>query len=156
MSKHFWLMKSEPDVFSIDDLAKRPGQSELWDGVRNYQARNFMMNDMKVGDEVLFYHSNAEPSGVAGIATVSKEAIPDPKQFDPKSEYYDPKATKEKPRWFCVTVKYKEKFKNFIPLSAIKEIPELGQMHLVQKGSRLSISPVAENEFQLILSLGKG
>ena len=86
MSKRYWLMKSEPDVFSIDDLKSRPKQCELWDGVRNYQARNFMMNDMKIGDEVLFYHSNADPSGVAGVATIAKEAIPDPAQFDKKSE----------------------------------------------------------------------
>jgi len=155
MSKRFWLMKSEPDVFSIDDLEKRPEQCELWDGVRNYQARNFMMNDMKVGDEVLFYHSNAEPSGVAGLATVAKEAIPDPAQFNKKSEYFDTKATVEKPRWFCVTVKFKQKFKNFVPLSLIKETSELSEMLLVQKGSRLSIIPVTEKEFRCILSLGK-
>ena len=100
----YWLMKSEPDVFSIDDLKKQ--KQTTWDGVRNYQARNFMMNDMQVGDLVLFYHSNAKPPGIAGLATVSKKAEPDPTQFDKKSEYFDPKATKEKPRWFCVKVKF--------------------------------------------------
>ena len=150
---NYWLMKSEPDVFSIDDLKNRPQQIELWDGVRNYQARNFMMNDMKVGDIVLFYHSNAEPSGVAGLATVASEAEVDPLQFDKKSEYYDPKSTKEKPRWFCVRVKFKQKFDRLVPLAEIKAKKELSSMHLVQKGSRLSITPVTEIEFKTIISM---
>src|SRR5690606_27389126 len=114
MAKNYWLMKSEPEVFSISDL-ERDGRT-LWEGVRNYQARNFMMNDMKVGDEVLFYHSNAEPPGVAGIAQVSSAAVPDPTAFDKKSEYFEPKATKENPRWFCVEVKFVKKFKAVLPL----------------------------------------
>lgn len=146
-------MKSEPDVFSIDDLMKRSNQTELWDGVRNYQARNFMMKDMKIGDLVLFYHSNAEPSGVAGLATVASAAEVDPLQFDKKSEYYDPKSTKEKPRWFCVRVKFKERFKRLVPLAEIKEKAELSKMHLVQKGSRLSITPVTETEYKTIISM---
>lgn len=146
----YWLMKSEPDVFSIDDLKNRPEQMELWDGVRNYQARNFMMNDMKVGDLILFYHSNAEPSGVAGIAKVAKPAAVDPLQFDKKSEYYDAKSTKDKPRWYCVTVQFVKKFERLIPLSEIKEKKELSQMFLVQKGSRLSITPVTSEEFEFI------
>lgn len=146
-------MKSEPDVFSIDDLKNRPQQIELWDGVRNYQARNFMMNDMKVGDIVLFYHSNAKPSGVAGLATVASEAEVDPLQFDKRSEYYDPKSTKEKPRWFCVRVKFKQKFDRLVPLAEIKAKKELSRMHLLQKGSRLSITPVTEIEFNTIISM---
>lgn len=149
----YWLMKSEPDVFSIDDLKKQ--KTTTWDGVRNYQARNFMMNDMQVGDLVLFYHSNAKPPGIAGLATVSKKAEPDPTQFDKKSEYYDPKATKEKPRWFCVKVKFKEKFKDLIPLEDIKSEKALKDMLVVQKGQRLSIQPVKEKDYKHILKMAK-
>lgn len=145
-------MKSEPDVFSIDDLKKN--KTTLWEGVRNYQARNFMMKDMKVGDAVLFYHSNAEPPGVAGIATISKTALPDPTQFDKKSEYYDPKATKDKPIWFCTEVKFVTKFNNFIPLEKIKSDKKLADMLVIKKGSRLSIQPVQPNEFEHIHQLG--
>lgn len=146
-------MKSEPDVFSIDDLKKQ--KQTTWDGVRNYQARNFMMNDMQVGDLVLFYHSNAKPPGIAGLATVSKKAEPDPTQFDKKSEYFDPKATKEKPRWFCVKVKFKEKFKDLIPLEEIKSEKALKDMLVVQKGQRLSIQPVKEKDYKHILKMAK-
>ena len=149
----YWLMKSEPDVFSIDDLKKQ--KQTTWDGVRNYQARNFMMNDMQVGDLVLFYHSNAKPPGIAGLATVSKKAEPDPTQFDKKSEYFDPKATKEKPRWFCVKVKFKEKFKDLIPLEEIKSEKALKDMLVVQKGQRLSIQPVKEKDYKHILKMAK-
>lgn len=145
----YWLMKSEPDVFSIDDLKKQ--KQTTWDGVRNYQARNFMMNEMKVGDQVLFYHSNAKPPGIAGLATVSKNAEPDPTQFDKKSEYFDPKATKEKPRWFCVKVKFQEKFKELLPLEELKSDKALKDMLVVQKGQRLSIQPVKEKDFKYIL-----
>lgn len=146
-------MKSEPDVFSIDDLKNQ--KQTTWDGVRNYQARNFMMNDMQVGDLVLFYHSNAKPPGIAGLATVSKKAEPDPTQFDKKSEYFDPKATKEKPRWFCVKVKFKEKFKDLIPLEEIKSEKALKDMLVVQKGQRLSIQPVKEKDYKHILKMAK-
>lgn len=145
-------MKTEPDVFSIDDLEKN--KTTLWEGVRNYQARNYMMNDMQVGDEVLFYHSNAEPPGVAGIATISKTAIPDPTQFDKKSEYYDPKATKEKPRWFCAEVKFVNKFNHFVPLDRLKADKKLSNMVVVKKGSRLSIQPVQPSEFEYVQQLG--
>src|SRR5690606_27380899 len=113
-----WLMKSEPDVFSIDDLQAQ--MRTLWDGVRNYQARNFMMKDMRPGDNVLIYHSNAKPSAVVGVAKVSAEAVPDPTQFDKKSPYYDPKATPDKPRWYCVEVKFERKFARPITLEEIK------------------------------------
>lgn len=148
----YWLMKTEPDVFSIEDLKKN--KTTLWEGVRNYQARNFMMKDMQVGDDVLFYHSNATPSGVAGVATISKAAVPDPTQFDKKSEYYDAKATKEKPIWFCTEVRFVTKFKKFIPLDMIKKDHNLTNMLVVQKGSRLSIQPVLQTEFDYIHQLG--
>ena len=145
-------MKTEPEVFSIDDLRKN--KKSLWEGVRNYQARNYMMKDMQVGDEVLLYHSSSDPSGVAGLATVSSKAIPDPTQFDKKSEYYDPKATKEKPIWFCVEVKFTTKFKSFIPLETLKQDSLLSDMMVIKKGSRLSIQPVSPVEFEHIHQLG--
>lgn len=144
----YWLMKSEPEVFSIDDLAKK--KTSLWDGVRNYQARNYMTQDMKPGDQVLFYHSNAEPPGVAGIATVASEAQPDPAQFDKKSEYFDPKATKENPRWHCVTVGFVEKFPRVIALDELKSKAALKDMMVIKKGQRLSIQPVTQKEFQAV------
>jgi predicted RNA-binding protein with PUA-like domain len=144
----YWLIKTEPDVFSISDLKKN--KTTLWEGVRNYQARNFMMNDMNINDQVLFYHSNAEPSGIVGLATVSKAAIPDPLQFDKKSEYFDPKATKEKPIWFCVEVKYKDTLKNILSLAELKTIKNLSDMLVIKKGQRLSIQPVSENDFNFI------
>ena len=145
-------MKTEPNVFSIDDLKKT--KTSLWEGVRNYQARNYMMKDMHIGDAVLLYHSNAAPSGVAGIARVSKDAIPDPTQFDKKSEYYDPKATKEKPIWYCTEVKFVAKFETFIPLEVLKKDQQLSNMMVLKKGSRLSIQPVSQPEFEHIQHLG--
>lgn len=152
MSKKYWLMKSEPDIFSIENLKK--DKTTWWEGVRNYQARNFMMKEMKVGDEILFYHSNAEPSGVAGIARVSKLAAPDTSALDKKSEYYDPKATKENPIWFCVQVEYVEKFKNTLSLQTIKDDKNLQNMLVIKKGQRLSIQPVTKEEFEYIKKMG--
>lgn len=149
---NYWLMKSEPDVFSIDQLKK--DNTTWWTGVRNYQARNFMMKDMKVGDRVLFYHSNATPPGVAGLAKISKVAEPDQEQFDKKSEYFDPKATLEKPIWYCVQVEYDSHFKNYLSLQDLRENPKLQDMLVLQKGSRLSIQPVAEQHFKEVLKLG--
>ena len=148
---NYWLMKSEPDVFSIDNLKTK--KKSGWDGVRNYQARNFMRDDMKLGDLVLFYHSSCEVPGVAGLAKVSKTSHPDPSQFDSKSEYYDPKATKENPRWFMVEVEFVEKFDHVVTLTEIKNTKGLDKMPLVQKGSRLSINPVAPSEFKIISAL---
>ncbi|CAM6001095.1 unnamed protein product [Sphagnum balticum] len=145
-------MKSEPDVFSFDDL-KRKGRTR-WDGVRNYVARNYMMRDMKVGDEVLFYHSNADPSGVAGLATVSALAEPDISQFDKKSEYYDPKATKEKPRWYCVEVKYQSALPRLVSLHEIKADKKLKDMVLLHQ-SRLSVQPVTAEEFRYICKMAE-
>jgi predicted RNA-binding protein with PUA-like domain len=143
-----WLMKSEPDVYSIDTLAK--DKTSWWEGVRNYQARNFMMNDMKVGDEVLFYHSNAEPPGIAGLARVAKAAAPDKAQFDKKSEYYDEKATLAKPRWFCVQVEYVAKFKEIISLQDLRENDKLADMMVLKKGQRLSVQPVSDEHFKAV------
>lgn len=148
-------MKSEPDAFSIQDLQKRPKKTENWDGVRNYQARNFMRDDMKKGDLVLFYHSSCKDVGVAGIAKIVKESYPDHTQFDPKSKYFDAKASKDNPRWFMVDVKWVETFKEVIPLKLLKECKELKDMHLVKKGTRLSIQPVTEKEFKFISKLKK-
>jgi predicted RNA-binding protein with PUA-like domain len=147
----YWLMKSEPSVFSIDDL--KAAKSTLWDSIRNYQARNFMMNDMKIGDQVLFYHSNAEPPGVAGVAEVVGLAEPDPTQFDKKSDYFDPKATRNKPIWFCVRLGFKSEFSELIPLEDIRTKKELADMLLLRKGQRLSIQPVTEKEFKCICQL---
>ena len=135
-----WLIKSEPDVFSIDDLA-RVGR-EPWSGVRNYQARNYMWKDMKPGDLALFYHSNAKPPGIAGIAKVVGSPYPDPTQFDPQSEYHDPKATHEKPRWFLVDFEFVGKFREILTLEAIKADSLLSEMMICQRGTRLSITPV--------------
>ncbi|MBX3245853.1 MAG: EVE domain-containing protein [Myxococcales bacterium] len=147
----YWLMKSEPDVFSIDDL-ERKGK-EGWDGVRNYQARNYM-REMREGDLVLFYHSNAKPSGVAGVATIVGEARPDPTQFDPKSDYHDPKSTQEEPRWDLVEVGFVEKLAELIPLETLKNDAPLDGMLVTRKGSRLSVTPVEEAHFRRVLKLG--
>jgi predicted RNA-binding protein with PUA-like domain len=151
--KNYWLMKSEPDEFGIDDL-KKVGK-EAWTGVRNYQARNFMRDEMKVGDEVLFYHSNTKPPGIAGTMTVASEPYADPTQFQKKSKYYDEKATKDKPRWFLIDVKYKSTFKSFVPLETLKDEAKLKDMKILQKGNRLSITPVSKTEFDHIVKMGR-
>lgn len=148
----YWLMKSEPETFSIEDLAQRPQQTEHWDGVRNYQARNMMRDQMRKGDLVFFYHSNCQPPGIAGIAEVVREAYPDFTAFDPESQYYDPKSTREKPRWFMVDVRFKEKFKRLISLDELRQYPELANMRLLQKGNRLSVMEVSKAEWEFILS----
>lgn len=148
----YWLMKSEPDVFSIDQLQK--DKTTWWEGVRNYQARNFMMKDMKVNDLVLFYHSNAQPPGVAGLAKVTKLAAPDNTQFDKNSDYFDPKATQEKPIWYCVQVEFIHKFTNFVSLNDLRENEKLESMVVLQKGSRLSIQPVEKKHFEIVKKMG--
>lgn len=147
--KRYWLMKSEPDCFSIDDLAKQ--QKTHWDGVRNYQARNFMRDEMKIGDLVFFYHSNCVPPSIVGIAEVVSDAYPDHTAFDPESDHPDPKSTKENPRWFMVDIQFKEKFKEPISLDNLKKYPELQNMKLVKKGNRLSVLPVAQEEWAFIM-----
>lgn len=146
----YWLMKSEPSTYSIENLEK--DKTTMWEGVRNYQARNFMRDDMKIGDMILFYHSNANPSGIAGIAEVCSKAYPDPTQFDPKSKYFDSKSKKENPIWFLVDIKFKQKFRKLIPLETLKQEKQLKDMVLTQKGSRLSVQPVKEKEFRHILN----
>ena len=150
-AKKYWLMKSEPNTYSIQDLKK--SRKDLWDGVRNYQARNFMMQEMQVGDEVLFYHSNAKPPGVVGLARVSKKAQPDPTALDSKSKYYDPAASKENPRWFCVEVAFKSIFKKIISIEELRKEKALSKMLLLKKGQRLSVMPVTEAEYMHILKM---
>lgn len=148
-SMKYWLMKSEPDCFSIDDLKKQ--NVTIWDGVRNYQARNIMRDEMKHGDQVIFYHSNAKPPHIAGFAEISsKEPVADPTQFDSKSEYYDPKSSPEEPRWMTVKVKFKTKLKEPISLEQVKSNAKLKEMMLVQRGSRLSVQPVSKKEWDEI------
>ena len=147
-------MKSEPDVFSFDDLKKRPKKTEPWNGVRNYQARNFMRDEMKIGDQILFYHSSCDVPGVAGIAKVSSQTYPDITQFEATSEYFDPKATKETPRWFLIDVTFMKDLKSFVSLEEIKKHKNLSEMRLLQRGNRLSILPVTREEFEYILKLG--
>jgi predicted RNA-binding protein with PUA-like domain len=142
-------MKSEPGDCSIDDLAALPDQTVAWYGVRNYQARNFMRDQMKVGDSVLFYHSNCEEPGIAGIAKVSSTAYPDAKQFDRKSKYFDPKATQEQPRWFNVDVQLVKKI-TLITLAELRQHPELERMRTLQRGNRLSITPLDPAEWKFI------
>lgn len=148
-----WLIKSEPAAFSISDLEKA-GQ-EPWSGVRNYQARNYMWRDMKPGDHALFYHSNAKPPGIAGIARVASASYPDPTQFDERSDYHDPKATEEKPRWYLVDFEHVSTFSTLLSLHTLKNDPVLSEMIVCQKGSRLSITPVAEKHFTRVLELGR-
>lgn len=146
-------MKTEPDVFSIDDLARK--KTSLWDGVRNFQARNFMREQMEVGDRVLFYHSSCEPPGVAGLAKVLGKAEPDPTQFDKSSKYFDPRASKEKPWWYCVRVGFEEKFPRLVTLAEIRATKALKEMPLLRRGQRLSIQPVTEKEFECIVKMAK-
>lgn len=147
----YWLMKSEPDVYSIQNL-KKDTHTE-WEGVRNYQARNFMMKEMRVGDVVLFYHSNANPSGIAGLAVVSRAAQPDATSWIKNSEYFDPKSTPENPRWFCVQVQFKAEFKKVLSLDDLRKEPRLKTLEVLKKGQRLSILPVRPEEFKVIESL---
>jgi predicted RNA-binding protein with PUA-like domain len=148
----YWLMKTEPDEFSIDDLAKK--KVEAWTGVRNYQARNFMRDGMQVGDGVLFYHSSCEVPGVAGIAEVASAAYPDPSQFDRKSDYYDAASKREEPRWYLVDVKFKRKLKRTIALTELKErAAELEGFPLLARGNRLSVLPVTKAQWDFILKL---
>jgi predicted RNA-binding protein with PUA-like domain len=149
---NYWLMKSEPTVYSIDDL-KRDRNTE-WEGVRNYQARNHMRDTMKKGDLVLFYHSSTQPTGVAGLAKVSRAAAPDPTQFDKKSSYYDSTSQPAEPRWISVELSFMEKFQTFVPLDLIKNEPRLRGMEVTRRGSRLSVQPVAKTALERILELG--
>lgn len=156
MAKRYWLMKSEPDVFSIDDLRNRPAQTEPWDGVRNYQARNFMRDEMRPGDGVFFYHSNCAEPAIVGLAEVAGKPRPDETAFDPNSPYYDPKSDRHNPRWFLVDVKWKETFSRQLPLSEIKDDQQLQSMLIARRGNRLSITPVSAAEAKVIQARCRG
>ncbi len=153
MAIKYWLFKSEPTVYSIDDLKK--DKKTYWDGVRNYQARNFIRDEMKKGDLVLFYHSNAEPNAVVGVCEIVKEAYPDFTAFDPEDKHFDPKSKKENPTWFMVDVKFKKKLKHPVTLKEIKANPKLANMRLVQRGNRLSVMPITKEEFDEIIAMGE-
>jgi predicted RNA-binding protein with PUA-like domain len=150
--RRYWLVKSEPQAFSIDDLARAPRQTTCWDGVRNYQARNYM-REMAMGDHVLFYHSNADPPAVVGSAEVVRTAYPDDSQFDTRSHHYDPASTAEHPRWEMVDLKFRGKFLTSLPLDRLQHEPRLKGMALLRKGSRLSVQPVTEREWLVIMKL---
>ncbi len=147
---HYWLVKSEPDVFSIDDLASAKKKTTHWDGVRNYQARNTLRDEMKLGDLVLFYHSNANPPGIAGIAKVVREGYPDHTAFDEDDPHYDPKSKRADPTWYMVDIQLVEKFAREISLPELREMPGLANMALLQRGSRLSVQAVSPQEFEAI------
>lgn len=153
MAKRYWLLKCEPEAYSIDDL-ERDGVAS-WEGVRNYQARNSMRDDMSVGDGVLFYASNAEPSGVTGLAEIARSGYPDHFAFDPKHKYFDPDSNPDKPTWYMVDVRFVEKFAEAIPLAALKATAGLESMAVTQKGSRLSVQPVTKAEFEIVSKLGR-
>lgn len=151
---NYWLFKSEPDAYSINDLKNEPNGTGRWDGIRNYQARNLLRDEVKVGDLVLFYHSSCKDVGVVGVAEVTSAPYPDPLQFDPGSNYYDVKSKPEEPRWVCLDIQYKKHTGTFLSLQKIKQTPELEDMVLVKRG-RLSIQPVTKNEWQYIMKVTK-
>jgi predicted RNA-binding protein with PUA-like domain len=151
--KKYWLMKSEPSVFSLEDLQKKPNQTYCWDGVRNYQARNMMRDEMKIGDCAFFYHSNCTEPAIVGIMHIVKESYPDYSAFDPQNAYFDPKSSPDNPRWFRVDVQFLQKFSYPLTLKTLKTFPELTDLALVKRGNRLSIMPVSETQWQFILSL---
>ncbi|MBL8871451.1 MAG: EVE domain-containing protein [Planctomycetaceae bacterium] len=150
-AKSYWLVKTEPSTYSIDDWEKEKDKTTFWDGVRNYQARNTLRDLMKLGDEVLVYHSNAEPPEIVGVAKVVREGYPDFTALDTNHPHYDPDSTSDNPRWFMVDLKLIKRFKKRLSLAQAKEINELSGMELLRKGSRLSVQPVKANEFQAIL-----
>jgi predicted RNA-binding protein with PUA-like domain len=152
--QRYWLLKSEAECFGFDDLWRAPKRRTAWDGVRNYQARNFLRDQMSVGDGVLFYHSNAEPSGVAGLARVASKAYPDPTQFDPSAEHFDPKSRREDPAWLQVDIEAWQRLPRFVPLAELKLDPRLAKMLVIQRGQRLSVMPVSAPEWRAVLALG--
>jgi len=153
MARRYWLFKSEPETFSIDHLSACANRTTTWEGVRNYQARNYLRDEVAVGDEVLFYHSSADPSGVAGRCRVTRAGYPDCTALDPNSPYYDPKATEAEPRWYVVDVQLVDKFPRVVPLAELKATPGLEDMLVIKKGMRLSIQPVTVAEWQAVLKL---
>jgi len=153
MATRYWLMKCEPDAYTIDDL-ERDGETS-WEGVRNYQARNFMRDDMQVGDEVLFYASNADPSGVTGLARISRAGYPDQFSWKKGHKYFDAASTKENPLWYMVDIAFVRNFHGTVPLATLKATKGLEQMKVIQKGSRLSVQPVTKSEFDIVVALGR-
>lgn len=147
----YWLMKSEPETFGIDHLKAAPKSTHCWDGVRNYQARNYMRDTMQIGDQVFFYHSNCKTPGIVGIAEIVSPSYPDHTAFDPESKYYDPKSSLNKPRWFMRDLKLIKKFSNIISISDLRANPGLKNMMVLRPGNRLSITPVTEQEWRAIL-----
>ena len=150
---NYWLMKSEPDVFGIEDLVKRPDKTEPWDGVRNYQARNMMRDDMKKGDLAFLYHSNCKEPGIAGIMKIVREGYPDHTAFEAKEKYFDPKSDPDKPRWYMVDVRHVRTLKRIITLTELKTHDELSGLPLVRRGNRLSVMPIIKTHWDFILSL---
>ncbi len=150
---HYWLLKSEPSCFSIDDLARRPKQTTFWDGVRNYQARNLLRDTIKIGDKAFFYHSNATPPGIIGIVDIVSNGTPDKSALNPEDEHYDPTATPDNPRWYGVDVRLEKKFSRLISLDELKLHPGLAEMQVTRRGNRLSVTPVTRNEWQRILAI---
>jgi predicted RNA-binding protein with PUA-like domain len=153
--KKYWLLKSEPTSFSIEDLAKSPKKTTFWSGVRNYQARNFMRDEMRVGDEVLFYHSSCDIPGVVGTAVVVREGYPDHTAWDPNDSHYDAKASPANPIWQMVDIKLQEIFAEPLALESLRKAPALGNMELLRRGSRLSVQPVKKSEFEAVLKLAR-
>jgi len=154
MAKKYWLVKSEPTNFSIDDLKNSKNQTTTWDGVRNYQARNFIRDEMKIGDGVLFYYSNTDPNAVVGVCEIVKEGYPDHTQFDPDHKHFFPGSDPKNPSWFMVDIKFVKEFKKHVALDDIKKNPKLKNMRLIQKGNRLSVMPVGKDEWEEIIKMG--
>jgi predicted RNA-binding protein with PUA-like domain len=152
---NYWLLKTEPDSFSIEDMRDSPGKTTCWDGVRNYQARNTLRDQMQLGDRVLIYHSSTDPTAIVGIARIVKAGYPDHTAWDKKSPHYDPDSTKDNPRWFMVDIQLERIFQRPVTLAELKKIPALKQMELLRKGSRLSVQPVRKEEFKAILKLAE-
>lgn len=153
-ARQYWLFKSEPECFSFADLVRAPRGRTGWDGVRNHQARNFLRDSMRVGDLVLYYHSSAEPPGVAGIARVASAAYPDPTQFDPAAEHFDPRSTRAAPTWYQVDLEAVRELRRFVPLAELRARPDLAGMALLQRGQRLSLMPVEEAHWRAVVALG--
>lgn len=151
----YWLLKSEPEAFSIDDLKQLPKKTDHWDGIRNYQARNMMRDQMKKGDLAFFYHSNCTPPGIVGVVEIVREAYPDHTAFDPDSKYHDPKSDPENPRWMMVDVKFKKAFKQMITLEELRKNNKLEDMLILRKGNRLSITPVTERQWKIISQIAE-
>lgn len=153
--QQYWLVKTEPDSFSIDDLAAAPKQTTCWSGVRNYQARNFMRDQMKLGDRVLFYHSSTDPTAIVGVADIVREGYPDHTAWDENDSHYDADSPEEKPRWYMVDLKLVRKFKTPLPLTDLRGVAALKNMELLRKGSRLSVQPVTKAEYDAVMKLVK-